>query len=442
MKSSLVAALQLYPRQSKQLAYGTAGFRENASLPLNSVFLRMGILGGLRSQSVGSKCIGLMVTASHNPECDNGVKLVDHDGGMMTQSWEPYAIEIANIAEASDVVAAIDRIATTVGVTDPSTPSVIVIGRDTRPHSAELAECITKGAKAFGAVVFDMGLVTTPQLHFIVQQANKKADKFPISTLDRTAALQEYYDTIGAGYIALRDSANFTVDESSAQVCRSLSDVIVVDGSNGIGSIAIKETAVAVNAMRPGLLHVDIRNEAYAGPVNEGCGAEFVQKGQLPPKGVDKDADSGLTLCSFDGDADRIVFHSYLKTEGSMWVLLDGDKIAAVMSVLIARELEASGLDKEYHMGVVQTAYANGASTMFLKENKVTVVMAKTGVKFLHHKALHFDIGVYFEANGHGTVLFSEKLLNRLDSWVDPDVNNHDRALVAMRRLKVGRPFS
>lgn len=27
-----------------------------------------------------------------------------------------------------------------------------------------------------------------------------------------------------------------------------------------------------------------------------------------------------------------------------------------------------------------------------------------TGVKYLHHKAKEFDIGIYFEANGHGTV--------------------------------------
>ena len=31
-----------------------------------------------------------------------------------------------------------------------------------------------------------------------------------------------------------------------------------------------------------------------------------------------------------------------------------------------------------------------------------------TGVKHLHHRALEFDIGVYFEANGHGTVVFSD----------------------------------
>ena len=35
-----------------------------------------------------------------------------------------------------------------------------------------------------------------------------------------------------------------------------------------------------------------------------------------------------------------------------------------------------------------------------------------TGVKHLHHKALEFDIGVYFEANGHGTVVYSDKAQN------------------------------
>ena len=32
-----------------------------------------------------------------------------------------------------------------------------------------------------------------------------------------------------------------------------------------------------------------------------------------------------------------------------------------------------------------------------------------TGLKHLHHKAQDFDIGVYFSADGHGTVTFSDK---------------------------------
>jgi len=37
-----------------------------------------------------------------------------------------------------------------------------------------------------------------------------------------------------------------------------------------------------------------------------------------------------------------------------------------------------------------------------------------TGVKHLHHAAENYSIGVYFEANGHGTVLFSANALNIL----------------------------
>lgn len=38
---------------------------------------------------------------------------------------------------------------------------------------------------------------------------------------------------------------------------------------------------------------------------------------------------------------------------------------------------------------------------------QVPVHCVKTGVKHLHHKAQEFDVGVYFEANGHGTVSMS-----------------------------------
>lgn len=40
-----------------------------------------------------------------------------------------------------------------------------------------------------------------------------------------------------------------------------------------------------------------------------------------------------------------------------------------------------------------------------------------TGVKHLHHAAERYDIGVYFEANGHGTVLFSPHFLHLLSIY-------------------------
>ena len=42
---------------------------------------------------------------------------------------------------------------------------------------------------------------------------------------------------------------------------------------------------------------------------------------------------------------------------------------------------------------------------------RLPVRCVPTGVKHLHHAAEHYSIGVYFEANGHGTVLFSTTAL-------------------------------
>lgn len=38
------------------------------------------------------------------------------------------------------------------------------------------------------------------------------------------------------------------------------------------------------------------------------------------------------------------------------------------------------------------------------------VACVPTGVKHLHHKAKDYDVGVYFEANGHGTLLFKNEV--------------------------------
>ena len=44
------------------------------------------------------------------------------------------------------------------------------------------------------------------------------------------------------------------------------------------------------------------------------------------------------------------------------------------------------------------------------------VACTSTGVKHLHHRAASFDIGVYFEANGHGTVLFGSRAQEKLSA--------------------------
>lgn len=100
--------------------------------------------------------------------------------------------------------------------------------------------------------------------------------------------------------------------------------------------------------------------------------------------------------------------------------LVDGDKILSLFAIFIKEQLTIlAGRDKdkiefEPRLGVVQTAYANGASTRYLKELGLEVVFTPTGVKYLHEKAAEYDIGIYFEANGHGTILFSDYFDGRI----------------------------
>lgn len=90
--------------------------------------------------------------------------------------------------------------------------------------------------------------------------------------------------------------------------------------------------------------------------------------------------------------------------------MLDGDRISSLNASFIGDLVRSAGLQDDLRIGVVQTAYANGASTSYIEKHlQLPVVCTPTGVKHLHHAACQFDIGVYFEANGHGTVVFSQE---------------------------------
>jgi len=108
----------------------------------------------------------------------------------------------------------------------------------------------------------------------------------------------------------------------------------------------------------------------------------------------------------------------YFVDSDNKFRLLDGDRIATLAASFIGDLARQSGIADKLKVGVVQTAYANGAASTYVEKNlKLPVICTPTGVKHLHHAAQRFDIGVYFEANGHGTVLFSPTALRTIHTY-------------------------
>ncbi|KAF1324416.1 Phosphoacetylglucosamine mutase, partial [Globisporangium splendens] len=375
----------------RELQYGTAGFREEASL-LTSTCHRMGILAVLRSKCEG-KITGIMITASHNPGSDNGLKIIDPRGDMLKQSWE----KLAN-ASPDKVVDILDSIILAEKINLDQTGNVF-IAKDTRQSSEHLAELAREGALVVGGNVLDFGLQTTPQLHHLVRMWNyeqyNKGD---------WASEVGYYNMLTDAFKQL--TAN--IDSKKLEMRTPL----YVDCAHGVGALQLAKLAKELGES----LHLEIVNTPSDGELNHESGAEHVQKARKPPTGLSRDSDRGKRYCSLDGDADRVVFH-YFDQEG-VWHLLDGDKIACLFAEFFADKLRILELDREgVSLGCVQTAYANGAAARYLQSRGIRVAQAKTGVKYCHKKATEFDVGIYFEANGHGTVIVKDALMDKLHKW-------------------------
>uniref|UniRef100_A0A8D0DVU8 Phosphoacetylglucosamine mutase n=1 Tax=Salvator merianae TaxID=96440 RepID=A0A8D0DVU8_SALMN len=377
------------------LQYGTAGFRTKAE-NLDHTMFCMGLLAVLRSKQTKAT-IGVMVTASHNPEEDNGVKLIDPLGEMLAPTWEDHATRLVN-AEERELQHVLTDICKKEDVTLQQ-EAFIVIGRDTRPSSKKLSQSVTDGISVLGGQYHDYGLVTTPQLHYMVRCRNTDG-------IYGTATVQGYYEKLSNAFVELTKETNHQSRSRTA---------LKIDCANGIGALKLKE----MEPYLPKYFVMHRYNVGSKGKLNHLCGADFVKVHQKFPVGLEMKP--GERCCSFDGDADRIVY--FCEDAAECLCLLDGDKIATLISTFLKELLDKAG--QTLTLAVIQTAYANGSSTRYLKETvKVPVHCVKTGVKHLHHKAQEFDIGVYFEANGHGTVVFSkaaeEKIRNQAKEEKDP----------------------
>lgn len=164
-----------------------------------------------------------MITASHNEEPDNGIKLVDPAGEMLEASWEKIATEIANVPD-SELVQTLRRIAQEHGI-EEGAEARVVVGRDTRRSSESLSAAVIQGANCAGGIPMDFGVMTTPQLHYLVVSVNKKNGS-------ESVEIERYYEKLGEAF-----KRACSLGEIHGNYTRDL----VLDAANGVGAIAAKK---------------------------------------------------------------------------------------------------------------------------------------------------------------------------------------------------------
>lgn len=334
------------------ISYGTSGFRDKSEIIKNISYDIGRILAYIVKKN--NTNYGIMITASHNMYLDNGVKIVNHEGEMINKDDEKI---IESYVNSNFDLESLPNLLES---------KTIFIGRDTRNSGIDISLEIKNGIKSYCNLINikDFNMVTTPQHHYLVHK--KSFNKL---------------DYINKFYI-LNDLDLYTKS-------------LLIDCANGIGYLALKDFKIDLN-----LINTDINNYEK---LNNNCGSDFViSENEFPSNFI-----NNKLGCSLDGDADRFIF--YFNDNGLK--ILDGDYIGALYLLSILKHNELMNLDCS--IGYIHSPYTNSGLINWIKNlNKnVNIECTAPGVKNLHKKAIKYDIGIYFESNGHGTMLINTNLL-------------------------------
>lgn len=407
----LYAILKANP---KYYGYGTAGFRFKNEL-MEPISFRVGLFMDILAKYFFPEALGIVITASHNPKGDNGIKLVNHEGEMLEACFEGPLNKFINTEDISEAYAElVTSIEEHFKDKKPQDKGLIFIAKDTRESGPVLFDLIKK--KATSEIV-DYGLLATPILFYLVYHYNEELKKDPNASKPSTDV---YFDKISKGYV-------YNMERFFKQKKFNL----MVDCSNGVGSLML-DKFLENEKLKKYFNPIAIYNKDHS-KLNEACGAEYVHKGNKATEeflATPETDDEFKNFCFvLDGDADRcVVFERIDKTkpeirvaDGTILTALYGRTLCFLLEKIYALsgDLDSSLLEelKKKELGVVYGGYTNQGFVNYATNTlKVGGKFSNTGIKNAHVKAKEFDVGVMFEPNGHGSIIFRRSYMNLLES--------------------------
>jgi phosphoacetylglucosamine mutase len=382
------------------ILYGTSGFRMDSSIMISYIpLISIGIKFLFEEMEKDNKnedniILGLCFTASHNPPNDNGIKIVDRNGMMLEEKYERLLERVINGDTLEKKICSGKK------------RKILLIAKDTRTSGIYLKEILTKNLKNIKC--FDIGTMTTPQFHNTVLYFSRMVN-LGFSLEESIDFSKKYYT----------DMINNLIRDLKIDI----SDIIV-DCSNGVGYIVMKNIAHKYPEIIHNLMNTSIGEH---NKLNVCCGSDFL----MTKKKMNYNPPNGKLNASLDGDADRMILWGI--DENNKFLLIDGDYQMAFIFKLIIKFLE-NEKDNIITVGVIHTDYANGGLIDMVDNTEtsnniiVTRKSVPVGIKNLIQEAKKYDISVYFEQNGHGSVIINNdygikkiKIMSRIFSKIIGD---------------------
>lgn len=91
----------------------------------------------------------------------------------------------------------------------------------------------------------------------------------------------------------------------------------------------------------------------------------------------------------------------YYKRGDRKALIMDGDKIMALIMMYLVEKLELLGLVSKISHCLVHTAYMNGSCSKFLKSNSINTKTVPTGVKNFASELKKYVISGASDFSGH-----------------------------------------